>query len=64
MPRYQPGDRTRTINFRIPIELFERLELAAAADDRSFNSMAVRLLGEALETRVEKNRRRRPKAVA
>jgi hypothetical protein len=64
MPRFSPGDTTRTINFRLPVEVFTRLEKVARDDDRSMNSMAVRLLNEALDARVEKAKRKRAAAAA
>jgi hypothetical protein len=58
MPRFMAGDTTRTINFRLPVEVFDRLEQVARADDRSLNGMATRLLTEALDARAAKSRRR------
>lgn len=64
MPRYIPGAPDRTINFRLPVELYDRLKAEAELDERSMNGMAVRLLGEAFEARDAKARRRRAKEAA
>ena len=64
MPRLTPGDPTRTINFRLPVDTFARLEQVAKADERSLNAMAVRLLSEALDARATKTKRATRRAAA
>jgi hypothetical protein len=64
MPRFVPGDATRTINFRLPVDTFARLEQVAKADERSLNAMAVRLLSEALDARATKAKRATRRAAA
>lgn len=64
MPRFVPGDATRTINFRLQVDTFARLEQVAKADERSLNAMAVRLLSEALDARATKAKRATRRAAA
>lgn len=51
--------RAPSVTFRFPVEVYDRLDAEAQTEDRSLNSMAIRLLVEALDARSAKARRNR-----
>jgi hypothetical protein len=54
MPRFQAGDKTKSIGFRLPIAVFTDLAAMAVKEQRAVNSMASILLAEALGARHKK----------
>lgn len=54
MPRFQAGDKTKSIGLRLPIAVFTDLAAMAVKEQRAVNSMASILLAEALGARREK----------
>jgi hypothetical protein len=59
VPAAPTDDKTRTVSFRIPRELFLTLAEAATAEHRSLNNLAVVLLTEAFEARHDADAARR-----
>ena len=57
MSRFNPGDPSKSIGFRLPVATFQALATMAEAEVRSINAMAVILLREALASRATKSKK-------
>jgi hypothetical protein len=57
MSRFSPGDSSKSIGFRLPVDTFQAVAAMAEDEIRSLNAMAVILLQEAIASRAAKGTR-------